>query len=82
MLRNPYVDPMSLLQVELLGRWREGGREDAQLFDVLLASVKRHRAGPAEHRLGFHEASSLRSTLCSVFSSSETALPLAEMPAS
>ena len=39
MLRNPYVDPMSILQVELLGRWREGGREDVQLFDVLLASV-------------------------------------------
>jgi phosphoenolpyruvate carboxylase len=39
MLRNPYVDPMSLLQVDLLGRWREGGREDGQLFDVLLASV-------------------------------------------
>jgi phosphoenolpyruvate carboxylase len=30
---------MSLLQVEWLGRWREGGREDGQLFDVLLASV-------------------------------------------
>ena len=39
MLRNPYVDPMSLLQVDLLGRWREGGREEGQLFDVLLASV-------------------------------------------
>jgi len=39
MLRNPYVDPMSILQVELLGRWRESGREDQQLFDALLASV-------------------------------------------
>jgi phosphoenolpyruvate carboxylase len=39
MLRNPYVDPMSLLQVDLLRRWRESGREDPQLFDTLLASV-------------------------------------------
>jgi phosphoenolpyruvate carboxylase len=39
MLRNPYVDPMSLLQVDLLRRWRETGREDPQLFDTLLASV-------------------------------------------
>jgi len=39
MLRNPYVDPMSILQVELLGRWREGDRQDDQIFDVLLASV-------------------------------------------
>jgi len=39
MLRNPYVDPMSILQVELLGRWRESGREDPRLFDALLASV-------------------------------------------
>ena len=27
-LRNPYVDPISLLQVALLRRWRDGGRED------------------------------------------------------
>jgi len=39
MLRNPYVDPMSILQVELLGRWREGDRQDDAMFDVLLASV-------------------------------------------
>ena len=39
MLRNPYVDPMSILQVELLGQWREGDRQDDALFDVLLASV-------------------------------------------
>jgi phosphoenolpyruvate carboxylase len=38
-LRNPYVDPMSLLQVELLGRWREGGRQDDGLLTALIASV-------------------------------------------
>jgi phosphoenolpyruvate carboxylase len=39
MLRNPYVDPMSLMQVDLLRRWRATGCEDQQLFDTLLASV-------------------------------------------
>ena len=39
MLRNPYVDPMSLMQVDLLARWRDTGREDQELFDALLASV-------------------------------------------
>jgi len=38
-LRNPYVDPMSLLQVELLQRWRAGNREDDKLLKALLASV-------------------------------------------
>ena len=39
MLRNPYVDPMSLMQIDLLSRWRESGREDQEIFDALLASV-------------------------------------------
>ena len=38
-LRNPYVDPMNLMQVDLLRRWRAGGREDNDLFTALLASV-------------------------------------------
>jgi len=38
-LRNPYVDPMSLLQVDLLRRWRKGGREDEELFSALTASI-------------------------------------------
>jgi phosphoenolpyruvate carboxylase len=38
-LRNPYVDPMNLLQVDLLKRWRASGREDRDLFEALLASV-------------------------------------------
>ena len=39
MLRNPYVDPMSLMQVDLLQRWRESDQEDSELFEALLASV-------------------------------------------
>jgi len=39
MLRNPYVDPMSLMQIDLLARWRASGYEDTELFDALLASV-------------------------------------------
>jgi phosphoenolpyruvate carboxylase len=38
-LRNPYVDPMNLMQIDLLARWRASGREDRALFDALLASV-------------------------------------------
>ena len=38
-LRNPYVDPMSLLQVSLLQRWREAGRQDDDVLIALLASI-------------------------------------------
>jgi phosphoenolpyruvate carboxylase len=38
-LRNPYVDPMSLLQVDLLRRWRDTDRQDEEIFDALLATV-------------------------------------------
>ena len=38
-LRNPYVDPMNLMQVDLLRRWRADGRADHDLFAALLASV-------------------------------------------
>ena len=44
-LRNPYVDPISLLQVELLRRWREGGREDDDLLRALFATVNGIAAG-------------------------------------
>jgi phosphoenolpyruvate carboxylase len=40
LLRNPYVDPMSLLQVDLLERWRTAGRPDDEVFRALLASVR------------------------------------------
>jgi phosphoenolpyruvate carboxylase len=38
-LRNPYVDPIHLTQVDLLQRWREGGRQDRETFEALVASV-------------------------------------------
>ena len=39
MLRNPYVDPISLMQVDLLSRWRASNHEDGEVFDALLATV-------------------------------------------
>ena len=39
MLRNPYVDPISLMQVDLLKRWRDSNREDTEVFNALLATV-------------------------------------------
>lgn len=39
-LRNPYVDPISLVQVDLLRRWREGNREDTALEGVLMETVR------------------------------------------
>jgi len=38
-LRNPYIDPISTLQVDLLQRWRESGREDEALLRALVACV-------------------------------------------
>jgi len=38
-LRNPYVDPMSLLQVDLLQRWRESDRQDDAVLQALVACV-------------------------------------------
>lgn len=38
-LRNPYVDPMSLLQVDLLRRWRDGGRHHDGVFNALITTV-------------------------------------------
>ncbi|MET0291310.1 MAG: phosphoenolpyruvate carboxylase [Steroidobacteraceae bacterium] len=44
-LRNPYVDPMHQMQVDLLRRWRASGRQDEDLFKALLASVSGIAAG-------------------------------------
>ncbi len=38
-LRNPYVDPMSMMQVDLLRRWRETGSKDHDLERALVNSV-------------------------------------------
>jgi phosphoenolpyruvate carboxylase len=38
-LRNPYVDPMSQIQVELLARWRASDRTDPALERALFTSV-------------------------------------------
>ena len=38
-LRSPYVDPMNLMQVDLLRRWRASDRTDRDLFDALQASI-------------------------------------------
>jgi phosphoenolpyruvate carboxylase len=39
-LRNPYVDPISLLQVDLLARWRASGSCDPELEDALKVTVR------------------------------------------
>jgi phosphoenolpyruvate carboxylase len=39
-LRNPYVDPISLLQVDLLARWRAGGCSDPDLEEALKVTVR------------------------------------------
>jgi len=38
-LRNPYIDPISVLQVDLLKRWRETDGEDDELLRALVACV-------------------------------------------
>jgi phosphoenolpyruvate carboxylase len=38
-LRNPYVDPIHLAQVDLLRRWRAADRHDREIFEALVASV-------------------------------------------
>ena len=44
-LRNPYVDPISTLQIDLLARWRAGGSEDEALLQSLIATVNGIAAG-------------------------------------
>ena len=44
-LRNPYVDPMNLMQVDLLRRWRAADRADSELLNALLTSVAGIGAG-------------------------------------
>jgi len=39
-LRNPYVDPLHHLQIDLLRRWRDSGREEGETLEALKATVK------------------------------------------
>jgi len=39
-LRNPYVDPLSFVQVDLLRRWRASDRNDPELERVLVQTVR------------------------------------------
>ena len=44
-LRNPYVDAISMLQVDLLARWRARGSDDDALLQSLIATVNGIAAG-------------------------------------
>ena len=44
-LRNPYVDPLSLLQVRLLRAYRAGGKTDAALANAIRLSINGVAAG-------------------------------------
>ncbi|GAB1408643.1 phosphoenolpyruvate carboxylase [Thermomonas brevis] len=44
-LRNPYLDPISLLQVDLLRRWRASGSADDATLRALVATVNGIAAG-------------------------------------
>jgi phosphoenolpyruvate carboxylase len=38
-LRNPYVDPLHIVQIDLLQRWRDSERSDESLLEALKATV-------------------------------------------
>jgi phosphoenolpyruvate carboxylase len=38
-LRSPYIDPMHMVQVDLLKRWRADGRRDRDMLAAILASI-------------------------------------------
>ena len=44
-VRNPYVDPMSYLQIELLARQRAGKRDDPKLLYAILLTINGIAAG-------------------------------------
>ena len=44
-LRNPYVDPLSLVQVSLLRRWRDGSEPDAEEAQLAALAVNGIAAG-------------------------------------
>ncbi len=50
-LRNPYVDPMNLMQVDLLRRWRAERPAGPRSVRGAARQRRRHRARTAEHRM-------------------------------
>ncbi len=44
-LRNPYIDPLHLVQLSLLPRWRQAGRPEDDTFAMLASSVNGIAAG-------------------------------------
>ena len=56
-VRNPYVDPINLVQVELLRRLRRKGTSDERLRHAFLITVNEHRRGDAEHGIARHDGS-------------------------
>jgi phosphoenolpyruvate carboxylase len=44
-VRNPYVDPINLVQIELLRRLRSGGASDAELWHAFMITVNGIAAG-------------------------------------
>ena len=66
-LRNPYVDPMNAIQVDLLARYRaaelrRGAREPGGPARAL---DRRHRGRVAQHRLAVMPDGALRAAPCS-----------------
>jgi phosphoenolpyruvate carboxylase len=44
-VRNPYVDPINLVQIELLRRLRSGGEENDELWHAFMITVNGIAAG-------------------------------------
>jgi phosphoenolpyruvate carboxylase len=44
-VRNPYVDPINLVQIELLRRLRSGGDDDQALWHAFMITVNGIAAG-------------------------------------
>jgi len=79
-LRNPYIDPMHLMQVDLLQRWRKTGREDRGCSGRCgLRSAGSHRGcrPPVSARDG--SASLCRVSCCAQHSGTLTARPPCEV---
>ncbi len=67
-LRNPYVDPMNAIQVDLLARYRAAGSDDERAPPGRAARAldRRHRRGAAQHGLDTASGPTARSS-CALF---------------